>query len=451
MKLAVVGGGGFRVPLIHRALVRDTASPRVDHLVLFDPDRDRARLVKGVLDQYAAGSGDESIRVDVADHLDDALGGADFVFSAIRVGGLPGRICDERVALDVGVLGQETTGPGGLAYALRTVPVARHLAERVRACAPNAYVINFTNPAGIITEAMRAVLGPRVIGICDTPISMGRRLAGLLGVPADRVQLDYVGLNHLGWLRRLVHDGVDRLPDLLADDRLLAGTEEGAIFGTPWLRALGSIPNEYLYYHYFNRDAVRSIVDSGTTRGEYLLGQQDSFYTKAAADPDNALTLWEQATDERSRSYMADARGAEADTQQGDGDIGYEGVALAVMGAIARDERATMILNVANGSTLAGLDADAVVEVPCAVDANGAHPLATPPPDYHQMGLMQQVKAVERLTIEAAVTGSRTAALKAFALHPLVDSVTVARDLLAGYIKRSPEIADVLGDPGTTV
>jgi 6-phospho-beta-glucosidase len=454
MRLAIVGGGGFRVPLIHRALVRDTGSPRVEHVVLFDPDRERAELVRGVLDQHTARQPaavrEAAPRVEVADDLDDALGGADFVFSAIRVGGAAGRICDERVALDLGVLGQETTGPGGLAYALRTVPVALRLAERVKACAPNAYVINFTNPAGIVTEAMRTVLGSRVIGICDTPISMGRRLSTVLGVPSARVHLDYVGLNHLGWLRGLVHDGVDRLPELLADDRALAGTEEAAIFGVPWLKALGSIPNEYLYYHYFNRDAVRSIVDGGTTRGEYLLGQQDAFYRAAAADPTQALRLWERATDERSRTYMAEARGAEAGTPaEQDGESGgYEGVALAAMGAIARDERAMMILNVANGTTLPGLDADAVVEVPCAVDANGAHPLATAPPDNHQSGLMQQVKAVERLTIEAAVTGSRTAALKAFALHPLVDSVTVARDLLAGYLARSPEIAAVLTERG---
>jgi 6-phospho-beta-glucosidase len=274
---------------------------------------------------------------------------------------------------------------------------------------------------------------------------MGHRLATLLGVPPSRVWLDYAGLNHLGWLRRLVSDGVDLLPGLLADEKLLAGTEEGAIFGVPWLRALGCVPNEYLYYYYRTREAVRAAAD-GATRGEYLRGQQDSFYRAATADPGHALRLWEDAVAERSSTYLADARGSRLERSQG-GELGYEGVALAVLAAIARDEHTSMILNVANGSTLAGLPADAVVEVPCAVDANGAHPLAVTPLDPHQSGLVQQVKAVERLTIEAAVTGSRDTALTALALHPLVDSVSVAHDLLTGYSDRIPEVADVLRGP----
>jgi 6-phospho-beta-glucosidase len=437
VKLCVPGGGGFRVPLVYRALARDTGEPRVDHVVLYDPDPARVRVIGSVLAQVTGGP-----RVEVAGTLDGALAGSDFVFSAIRVGGLAGRIQDERVALAAGVLGQETTGPGGLAYALRTVPVAVHVAERVRALAPSAWVVNFTNPAGIVTEAMRAVLGDRVIGICDTPSGMGRRLAAALGVPGERVWLDYAGLNHLGWLRGLVHDGVDLLPGLLADDTLLASTEEGAIFGVPWLRALGCVPNEYLHYYYFTREALRQAAD-GETRGEYLRGQQTAFYQAAAADPAAAATLWQQAVDERSRTYLADARGGDA-TPAGEG---YEGVALSVMAAIARDERATMILNVANRDTLRCLPADAVVEVPCSVDANGAHPLAVTPLDHHQAGLVQQVKAVERLTVDAATSGSRDTALAAFALHPLVDSVSVAQRLVAGYVERIPEVAAVLTRP----
>ena len=444
MKLCVLGGGGFRVPLIYRALLRDTGSPRVDHVVLHDPDTGRADTIRAVLAQLADGVPDAP-KVEVAADLDTALTGSDFVFSAIRVGGLAGRIADERVALDAGVLGQETTGPGGLAYALRTVPVALRVAERVLARAPTAYVLNFTNPAGIVTEAMRGVLGDRVIGICDTPVGMGRRLATLLGVPPSRVWLDYAGLNHLGWLRRLVHDGVDLLPGLLADDALLARTEEGAIFGVPWLRALRCVPNEYLYYYYFTRDAVRA-AGAGVTRGEYLRDQQGSFYRAVAADPGHALPLWTRAVAERGATYMADARGARQEEESGD-EPGYEGVALAVLAAIARDRQTTMILNVANGSTLADLDADAVVEVPCAVDANGAHPLAVTPLDHHQSGLVRQVRTVERLTVQAAVTGSRDTALTALALHPLVDSVTVAGELLTGYLARIPEIAAVLRNP----
>ncbi|HKN97910.1 MAG TPA: 6-phospho-beta-glucosidase, partial [Pseudonocardiaceae bacterium] len=361
--------------------------------------------------------------------------GADFVFSAIRVGGLAARVADERVAREAGVLGQETTGAGGLAYAVRTVPAALRIAERVAATAPNAFVINFTNPAGIVTEVMRTVLGDRVVGICDTPVALIRRLTGLLGVPAFA---DYAGINHLGWLRRLVHDGVDRLPGLLAGDAL-AGTEEDAIFGLPWLRTLGVIPNEYLYYYYFTREAVRS----GAARGEYLLGQQDDFYRAAAADPARSLDLWTAAVRQRSATYFADARGGAA-TPEG---AGYEGVALAVLAAVARNEPAELVLDVANQGTLPGLPDDMVVEVPCAVDGGGARPLPVSPLAQAQSGLVQQVRAAERLAARAAVTGSRRSLLAALAQHPLVDSVTVAGDLLAGCLARIPEVAAVLTEP----
>jgi 6-phospho-beta-glucosidase len=391
-------------------------------------------VILGVLEQLAAGRPDAP-KVTVAETLDAALAGADFVFSAIRVGGLAARVADERVARDAGVLGQETTGAGGLAYAVRTVPVALRIAERVAAVAPDAFVINFTNPAGIVTEVMRTVLGDRVVGICDTPVALIRRMTGLLGVPAFA---DYAGINHLGWLSRLVRDGVDILPGLLAGDAL-AGTEEDAIFGLPWLRTLGAIPNEYLYYYYFTREAVRS----GATRGEYLLGQQHEFYRAAAADPARSLDLWTATVRQRSATYFADARGAAATPEGG----GYEGVALAVLVAVARNEPTELVLDVANQGTLPGLPDDMVVEVPCAVAGGGARPLPVSPLPQERLGLVQQVRAAERLAARAAVTGSRQTFLAALAQHPLVDSVTVAGDLLAGYLARIPEVAAVLTGP----
>ncbi len=443
MKLAVLGGGGFRVPQVYRALLGDTGEPRVTDVALYDPSPERLAVIESVLAQQSAGVADAP-RVVSTSHLSEALDGSDFVFSAIRVSGLEGRTRDERVALRLGVLGQETTGPGGIAFGLRTIPTALQVAERVAALCPDAYVINFTNPAGMITEAMQRVLGEKVIGICDTPEGLGRRVAAAVGVSASQVQFDYVGLNHLGWMRRVLCDGRDVLPDLLADDTRLAGLDEAAIFGVPWLRTSGCIPNEYLYYYYFNRDAIRSILDHGATRGEFLLGQQRDFYAAAAAAPQQAFELWQRTVDERSALYMAEAKHGRAEPEPAQAG-GYEQVALAVMTAIARNEPATIILNVRNGTAVDGLDADAVVELPALVDSAGVHPLPVQPPDLHQIGLMQQVKAVERFTIEAAVTRSPDAALKAFALHPLVDSVSVARDLLRGYVEAIPEVASALG------
>lgn len=443
MRLAVLGGGGFRVPLVYGALLRDTAKPRVEEVVLYDVSPQRLEVVAHVLRGLAAGH-DDPPRVRTTTDLDTALRDASFVFSAVRVGGLAGRTADERVALELGLIGQETTGPGGVAFGLRTVPVAVRVAERIAALAPRAWVINFTNPAGMITEAMRRVLGERVIGICDSPIGLVRRAAAALGLDPARVSPGYAGLNHLGWLYGLEHEGRDVLPRLLADDAALAQVEEARLLGPDWVRGLGAVPNEYLYYYYFTREAVAA--GSGRTRGESLLEQQDRFYAGVRERPGDALAQWTRARRERDTSYMAEAREVTGAGDRSAADLeagGYEGIALALMAAIARGEPTTMILNVRNGTALPGLPADAVVEVPCAVDASGARPLATRALPGAFLGLAQQVKAVEQTVIEAALTGSEHLAVTAFALHPLVDSVSTARRLLDGYRARIPELAAV--------
>ncbi|MEU6770085.1 6-phospho-beta-glucosidase [Streptomyces sp. NPDC046759] len=442
MKLTILGGGGFRVPLVYGALLSDHAEGRVTEVVLHDLDDRRLHAVTRVLDEQAAGIPDAP-RVTATTDLDEALVGADFVFSAIRVGGLEGRAHDERVALAEGVLGQETVGAGGIAYGLRTVPVAVGIAERVARLAPDAWVINFTNPAGLVTEAMSRHLGDRVIGICDSPVGLGRRIARVLGADPEEAFVDYVGLNHLGWVRGLRVAGRDELPRLLADPALLGSFEEGRLFGAGWLQSLGAIPNEYLHYYYFNREAVRAYRQAEQTRGAFLRDQQARFYADALRTDRSALRAWHRTRAEREATYMAENRESAGAGEREDDDLsgGYEKVALALMRAIARDERTTLILNVRNASTLPALDADAVIEVPCLVDAGGAHPVAVTPLPGHATGLVCSVKAVEREVLAAADSGSRQTAVKAFALHPLVDSVNVARRLLEGYLEVHPGLA----------
>ncbi|MFD5290938.1 6-phospho-beta-glucosidase [Streptomyces rochei] len=442
MRLTILGGGGFRVPLVYGALLGDRAEGRVTDVVLHDVDAARLSAVTRVLAEQAAGVPDAPAVTATTD-LDEALRGADFVFSAIRVGGLEGRAADERVALAEGVLGQETVGAGGIAYGLRTVPVAVDIARRTARLAPDAWVINFTNPAGLVTEAMSRHLGDRVIGICDSPVGLGRRIARVLGADPDRAFIDYVGLNHLGWVRGLRVAGRDELPRLLADPALLGSFEEGRLFGPDWLRSLGAVPNEYLHYYYFNRETVRAYREAERTRGAFLRDQQARFYEEMRHPDTPALAAWDRTRAEREATYMAENREAagagerEADDLSG----GYEKVALALMRAVARDERATLILNVRNRGTLSALDPDAVIEVPCLVDANGAHPVAVNPLPGHATGLVCAVKAVEREVLAAAGTGSRASAVRAFALHPLVDSVNVARRLVEGYTAVHPGLA----------
>ncbi|WP_431780325.1 6-phospho-beta-glucosidase [Streptomyces chumphonensis] len=426
MRLSLLGGGGFRVPLVYRALAREDGG--ITDVVLHDTDPLRLRVISSVLDAIDGGP-----RVHVAGDLDDALRGADFVFSAIRVGGTAGRVRDERAALAEGVLGQETVGAGGLLYGLRTVPVAVHIAERVRALAPSAWVVNFTNPAGIVTEAMAAVLGDRVIGICDSPVGLVRRAARAAGADPDAVDYDYLGLNHLGWLRSLHSGGRDLLPGLLADPAALGTFEEGRLFGAPWLAALGSLPNEYLHYYYFRRETLAAARTAGETRGAFLARQQGAFFDRAAEEPSAAAALWEATRREREETYLAEARSASGGWQRDADDLdggGYDRVALALMRAIATDRPTRLILDVRNAGTVAALPDDAVVETVCEVTGAGARPLPGAAPGPAELGLMLQVKAAERATIAAATTGSRRTALRALALHPLVDSPAVADRVL---------------------
>lgn len=447
MQLTVLGGGGFRVPLVHRALLSDDSDSRVHELVLHDVDPVRLRRVSEVLARLEAKAGVAGPTLRLETDLAEAVRGADFVFSAIRVGGLEGRVCDERAALAEGVLGQETTGAGGICYGLRTVPVAMEIARTVKQHAPEAYVINFTNPAGMVTEAMATILGDRVVGICDSPVGLFKRVARALDVDRSRAVFDYAGLNHLGWLRRVLVDGVDVLPGLLADSDKLLTVEEGRLFGPPWLQSIGAVPNEYLWYWYFTKDAIAGIEAAPETRGEFLLRQQAAFYAGGEGAGD-AYEVWERTRRDREESYMADSRDASGAGDRDEDDLdggGYDRVALDLMHAIARDDPATLVLNVRNGNTLPGLEADAVIEVPCIVDANGPRALPVDPLAPHAASLVTAVKDVERTAIEASMTGSRELAVRALALHPLVDSVNTARRILDRELHDVPDLARVFG------
>jgi 6-phospho-beta-glucosidase len=443
VKLAIIGGGGFRVPLVYGALLAKRAELPFDEVVLHDLDAARmermAAVLRGLADERGA-----TLPFRATTDLGDAVEDADFVFCAIRAGRLEGRVVDESVPLAMGVLGQETTGPGGICFALRTIPAMMELAETIAERAPGAWLINFTNPAGMVTEAVRQVLGDRVIGICDTPSGLCRRVARAIGRAPEEMWFDYFGLNHLGWLQAAVDSDGDRLPELLADDAALAGFEEGRLFGGDWLRTLGMIPNEYLYYFYFDADTV-STIREGQPRGAYLLESQAAFYAHNGEAPAAALRTWRATRDERDRTYMAAERttaGIDADHDDGGEVGGYEGEALKVVEAIANNTRAILILNVANRSALPFLDEHAVVEVPSIVGRTGPVPIAIGPTPQHAQALISAIKAVERTTIEAALSGSSELAVQAIALHPLVPSVTTARRIFAGYREQLPELRE---------
>ncbi len=440
--LTIIGGGGFRVPLVHAALLADDQPGRVEELHLFDTDPARLRAIAAVCAQQAAAH-PRPLRLSTHTDLAEALRGADVVFSAIRVGGLAARAHDEAIPLRHGIIGQETVGAGGIAYALRTIPVARRIARIIRQVAPEAWVINFTNPAGVVTEALHPELGDRVIGICDSPVGLGRRAARAAGVDVERAELDYVGLNHLGWLRGIRVDGHDVLPSLLADAERVESFEEGRLFGAPWLRTLGALPNEYLHHYYFTRETLAADAAAARTRAEVIIEQQRDFYGAPDPTAPEALARWEHTRLARERTYMATNREASGSFERDETDLqggGYDQVALAIVHAIAHDRPARLILNTANGSRLDELDPDAVIEAPCLVDGAGVHPLPIDPLPAYAVGLVTEVKAVERMTLAAAESGSRRSAWLAMACHPLVDSVRVARQVLDDLLAVEPDL-----------
>lgn len=496
MKLTILGGGGFRVPLVYEAVATGATGLTVDEVALYDIDAERLATITAVIEglgeelqasgrvggSEAGGEGDgdggfggagELPKLTVTTDLREAVAGADFVFSAVRVGGAEARTVDERVALNLGLLGQETIGPGGLAYALRTIPVALEIARAVAEEAPGAWVINFTNPAGIVTQAMRTVLGDRVVGICDTPIGLVRRVGRLLdvdlvaaeqGTDGKAAQVDYVGLNHLGWLRSVVVDGEDRLPGLLADDAALEEIEEARLIGKDWVRADGALPNEYLYYYLHTSAAIDRITAAATTRGEFLAKQQGDFYAAgveaAGAERDSEtccsspLDLWRETLHQREATYMAESRDEERREEDVAGG-GYQEVALRLMTAIATGRPERMILDVGNIGAgredapaseriVPELPAETVLEVLCVVDGDGVHPLPVAPVELGRLGMMAALRSSERLIMEAAVTGSRDAAWRGFATHPLVSSPELGRLLLEGYEAGHPQIAELL-------
>ncbi len=359
----------------------------------------------------------------------DAVEGADFVFCAIRVGQLEGRVIDEDVPLGMGVLGQETTGPGRHLLRAADDPGDDRLAETMAAHS-DGWLINFTNPAGMVTEACQRVLGDKVVGICDSPSGMCRRVAAVLGRDPKELWFDYFGLNHLGWLQG-VRDGTGAplLEELLADDALLERFEEGRLFGGDWLRTIGMLPNEYLYYFYYAADTVNAIR-GGDSRGAFLLQQQREFYARNGASPAaGAGRLARHPPRPRAHLHGRGAQRRRAD--DGEHDIeensGYESEAMAVVEAIVNNTREVLILNTANRSALPFLDERAVVEVPCVVGRHGPVPMAIGEVPAHAASLISTMKDVERTTIEAALTGSEQLAIRALALHPLVPSVSTAR------------------------
>ena len=460
MKLTVLGGGGVRVP----AFIRGLLSSRVavfDEICLFEPDELR-RKTTGRLSVELAGALGRPGAVQLTADAEQAFASADFVFSAIRVGGDAARVVDEEVALRRGIVGQETTGPGGCAMALRTIPVLLGYCDILARCAPGAVLINFTNPVGVITQAISLRTSVRVVGVCDTPSSTLERLAGFLGADRDKVSFSYGGLNHLGWITSFAVDGEERIGTLLDRyEELRRFDHVFAAFDPAQVRRLGAIPTEYVYYFYEPARYVAAVARAGASRGADVLRLNSELLAAIASafdagGVDDAWSAYSTLMGVRRDTYMrTDTDGDNAQAQArarraaagpagpgGGGPGGYAGVALQVIDGLTARSPGEVIVNTRNGASLGFLDPDDVVEVPALVHGGGVSPLAIGQLPRSAIGLITQTKEYERELVEAAVTGDAGLAALALAVHPLVPGVTVAREMISEYRERhGPHLA----------
>jgi 6-phospho-beta-glucosidase len=425
MKLAIIGGGGVRVPLLVNGLI--SRGLPIDHVALFDTDRARLNLI-APLAQSRAGRAQVSIH----ERLGNCVQSADFVVTSIRVGGLEARQHDEAVALARGLVGQETVGPAGFAMAIRTMPVLAAYAKEIATHAPNAWVINFTNPVGIVTQAMRRAATLNVIGICDTPTELFAEIAHALGIPVQACTFDYVGLNHLGWVREVYDDGRALLKALWEDESFLSRIYSRPLFPASYLAERRLLPTEYVYYYDFPERAVANLQASGTSRGEVVRQLTTDLFSELHARPAHAIEVYEDYLKTRSASYMQIESGQSAPTPPSPwADLtGYDRIAYDVLHAIVHDTGRVIPLNVPNDSNIPELATDDVIEAPCVVGRTGPQPRLVGHLPVQVRELTIRVKQYERRTIDAAESMARDALVDALALNPLVPSRTLADTLI---------------------
>jgi 6-phospho-beta-glucosidase len=401
MKIAVVGGGSTYTPELVDGFAR--LFPDVSELALIDPARERLGVVGPFAARIFRHYGHPG-KVTFTDDLDAGLTDASVVVIQLRVGGQQARISDETFPLDCGRIGQETTGAGGLAKALRTVPVVLDVAERaVRRAAPGAWIIDFTNPVGIVTRALLDA-GHRAVGLCNVAIGFQRRFAAMLGVPPEAVTLDHVGLNHLTWERAAFVDGVDRLPELLsAHLPQIAGDLD---MPAPILSTLDCVPSYYLRYFYCHDEVVRE------ERGAQTRGQ------KVAEIEATLLDMYADPTLDTKPELLAQRGGAF-----------YSEAAVGLIGSLLSGDGVVHSANVRNHGHLPFLADDAVIEVSCRVDKDGPVPVPITPVGPLQSGLIAHVSAYEELAVAASVHGGRSRVYRAMLAHPLIGQHDLAEAL----------------------
>ncbi len=414
LKIAVIGAGSSYTPELVEGLVRAREELNISHVAMMDINEEKLGIVGGLAGRMLQAAGVD-VELELTTDRQRAIEGAHYVINQIRVGQMAARVQDEKIPLRFGVIGQETTGPGGLAKALRTIPVVLEIARDMQRLAPGAFLINFTNPAGLITEALSRYSEVPVIGLCNLPIGIEMRLAKMFNVDRRRITIDHVGLNHLNWLRGVWIDGQDVWDQVFqrAIEEARQREKEGEGFSAELLETLQCIPCGYLNYYYNHDKVLERQRKAEKTRGEEVM------------EIERQLMAMYRDPNLREKPKLLEKRGG----------AHYSTVAVSLIAAIENNKNEVHVVNTVNRGAIPNLPSDVVVEVPCVIGANGARPLVTEPMAPQIAGLTQQVKAYEVLAAKAGAEGDRRAALQALLAHPLVPSFSVAQGLLEALLE----------------
>ena len=443
MKIGVIGGAGVRTVIFINGLLKRYKKLHIDEVVLYDIDFEKLSVIGKLCRHVVKREGKDLVVREVFDPV-EAIRGMDYIVTTLRVGGDHSRVVDESVALSNGVIGQETTGVGGFSMAVRTIPVLMDYCELIEKHAPEAWIFNFTNPSGLVTQALHSAGHHRIIGICDAPSSLKYRMAQKLGVTEEELYVEFFGLNHLSWIKSVQVRGEEIMSKLIEDDDFMSSIQELEIFDREVVRQTGMIPNEYLYYYYHREKALANINKSDMTRGQTIekvniqmmkeLGAMD-----IDADPEEALQIFLYYMQLRENSYMSIESGSANRPMLEKGSLpvpegmGYAGVMLDCIEGMQSEEGRTLVLSILNQGAIPFLADDDVVEVTCNVSKNGIAPVKqeTVPPMCELY--IRLIKRYERLTVEAVREGNEEYAVEALMTHPLINSYSLAKKLIADY------------------
>lgn len=459
-KLTLIGGGSVRTYYFIESLLKFYREMDIGEVAVMDNDGEKLAYFGGIA-QYLAEKEQSGLRVTLTENPVEAVRNADYVVTTVRVGQDWARTQDERIALDMGLIGQETTGAGGFSYAIRTIPTMLEYMKLIRRHAkPEAPVFNFTNPSGLVTQALYDGGYDNIIGICDNATGIKIDVANALQVNASDLCVKVYGLNHLSWANRVEVGGVDILPRLMENDNFVEGFHQFHYFDRDLIRRLGVIPNGYLYYFYHRDRALKNLLAAEESRGEFILRNNGEMMDALRqhdihSEPQVCLDIYRDYMHRREGSYMrielggtqppapsVDADGLGIRELLGNKPVteiyeGYAGVVFNYIDSVKYDKGIDLAVSVPNRGAIPGMAADDVVEITCNIGREGAAPMAFTQAEIapSNLALMKTIKRYEKLTVEAVREKSRAAAVEALMIHPLVGDYGLACRLVDAYCK----------------